>query len=471
MTASRSPLDLDRATMRHLADEVVELVTDHLSSLRAQRVASSLPRVDAERLVASPPPEMGTGMAPLLEILKERVIPYHAREPHPGFMAYVPSCPTFPAVLGDWLATGFNFFAGVWPIASGPNALELVVLDWFREWLGMPQGSGGLLTSGGSAATFTAVVAARHRAIGDTPHDLPRLVLYASEQSHSSVARAAWMAGIPRANVRVVPSDDAYRMRVDALAALIRQDRDAGLLPFMVVASAGTTNTGAVDPLHALADLCASELLWLHADAAYAGCGTISPRVREALDGIGRMDSVTIDAHKWLFVPFECGGLLVRDPSALRDAFAISPEYLQDVAGSEENVNFSDYGEQLTRMARALKVWLSVGYFGTATLAEAVEQGLELALHTERLVLESPELELLSPATLGICCFRVHPAGVDDESELERLNLEALERINADGRYLMSSTRLRGRLSLRVCPIGFRTSKADIEGVVGLALG
>ncbi|HEX5832128.1 MAG TPA: aminotransferase class V-fold PLP-dependent enzyme, partial [Gemmatimonadaceae bacterium] len=271
-TSGHSPLDLDHDTMRRLAGQVADMVAEHLATLRAQPVIAALPRRDAEALVAGEPPAHGTGFDKVLDQLRRDVLAWHAREPHPGFMAYVPSCPTLPAVLGDWVATGFNVFAGVWPIASGPNAVELVVLDWFRRWLNLPAGAGGLLTSGGSAATFTAIVAARHHAIGDRAHDLPRLTLYTSDQAHSSVARAAWMAGVPRAHVRVLPTDGEFRLRPDALAAQVGADRAAGLLPFLVAATAGTTNTGAVDPLADIADLCAAERLWLHVDAAYAGC-------------------------------------------------------------------------------------------------------------------------------------------------------------------------------------------------------
>src|SRR5688500_5005817 len=204
--------------MRRLGHRVAEPLADHLATLRDQPVRQSLTRADANPIIASPAPEQGRSFEALLDFLDRRVFPFHAREPHPRFLAYIPSCPTFPAVLGDWIATGYNFFAGVWPVAAGPNALELQVLEWFRSWAGMPAGTGGLLTSGGSAATFTAVVAARHAVVGDDATRLPRLVMYASDQAHSSAPRAAWLAGIPRAHVRLVASDDRYRMRSDALA-------------------------------------------------------------------------------------------------------------------------------------------------------------------------------------------------------------------------------------------------------------
>jgi aromatic-L-amino-acid/L-tryptophan decarboxylase len=463
---SASPLDLDRETMRRLGHRVADLVADHLATLREQPVQRSLTRAEANRVIASPPPEDGRSFDELLEFLGERVFPYHAREPHPRFLAYIPSCPTFPAVLGDWIATGFNFFAGVWPVAAGPNALELQVLDWFRSWVGMPRGTGGLLTSGGSAATLTAVVAARHAAVGDDASRLPRLVLYMSDQAHSSVPRAAWIAGVPRGQVRLVASDARFRMRSDALRAAIRRDRDAGLLPFLVVGTAGSTSTGAVDPLHEVADICEAENVWLHVDAAYAGFAALTARGRGALAGIERSDTLTLDPHKWLFVPFECGCLLAREPRALAAAFRVYPEYLKDVESAGEEVNFADYGEQLTRYSRALKIWLSVSYFGLAAIRDAIERGMELAALAEALLREAPDLEITSPASFGIVCFRARPRGVDDAGALDALNERVNARVNQTAGFLISSTRIAGAFSLRACVVGYRATEDDIRALV-----
>ena len=464
--ATPTPLDLDRTTMRRLGHRVADVVADHLASLREQPVLAGLGRKATDALVVRPAPTRGSDFDSLMATLQRDVFAHHAREPHPGFMAYVPSCPTFPAVLGDWLATGFNFFAGVWPVASGPNGLEVAVLGWFRDWLGMPTGTGGLLTSGGSAANLTAIIAARHAAVGDDSPRLGRLTMYTSDQAHSSVRRAGWIAGIPREHIRAVPTDDELRLRPDALTEMVVADRAAGFIPFLVVASAGTTNTGAVDPLHVLADLCAREQLWLHVDAAYGGFGVLTARGRAALDGIHRADSVTLDPHKWLFVPFECGCLLLSEPRHLTNVFRIYPEYLKDVESAGEEINFADYGEQLTRYSRALKVWLSVSYFGTDALAAAIDQGMDLAKLAERCVNEDAALEVLSEARFGICCFRARPPGMTNPIDLDALNERILARINTAGRYFISSTRLRGAYSLRVCVLGYRTTEADIRGLI-----
>jgi len=466
-----SPLEVDLETKRAMAARVSELVTTHLASLRDQPVRMTLSRPEAKRLVgtvAPIAPEQGIGFEAALAELAERVLPYHAREPHPRFLGYVPSIPTFPSVMGDWLATGYNFFAGVWPIASGPNELELTVLDWFRQWLGMPNGTSGLLTSGGSTAALMAVVAARHARVADDATLLPRLTMYTSTQAHSAVVRAAWMAGISRENVRVLPVDGAWRLRADAVRNAVAADRVAGRVPFLVVASAGTTNTGAIDDVPAIADLCGRESLWLHVDAAYGAFAALTARGPELLQGIERADSVVLDPHKWLYVPFECGCLLARDPAALKSAFHIFPEYLKDVAPGDEEVNFADYGEQLTRYARALKIWLSVRTFGLAPIRAMIERVIELAKYAEVLVRRESALEVLAPAQLGILCFRAHPGDVDDAATLDALNERVNARINETGRFLISSTKVNGAFSLRVCTHNWRTSERDIDELMGL---
>lgn len=450
--------------------QVADLVAEHLATLREQPAYTTLDRPAARRLLQQTPPERPLDFDALLARFREQVVPHHAREPHPRFLGYIPSCPTFPAVMGDWLATGFNFFAGVWSVAAGANEVELAVLEWFRGWMGMPHGTGGLLTSGGSAATVTAVVSARHAALGGGDGDLSRLTAYCSDQAHSSFMKAAWIAGIPRANVRAVPSDSAFRMRVESLREMIAADRAAGRHPFLICATAGATNTGAVDPLHEIAEVARAQQLWLHTDSAYAGFSVLTERGRRLLDGLGRSDSITLDPHKWLYVPFECGCLLAKDPAALTNAFSVHPEYLRDVRARESEVNFADYGEQLTRYSRALKVWFSVQYFGTAAIAAEQERAMALADLAEHLVRESPGMEVLSPAQFGIVCFRVHPRGTDDPAALNELNERVNTAVNRSGFVLMSSTRLRDTLSLRLCIPGFRTQESDVRAVLDLVL-
>lgn len=458
-----SPLDLDEATMQRLGYRVTDLIAEHLANIRDEPVIASMPRAGLNEALMAAPPSKPMEFESIIDTLRTHVFPYHAREPHPGFLAYVPSCPTFPALLGDWIATGYNFFAGVWPVAAGPNEIEMVVLEWIRVWMGLPEGSSGLLTSGGSGANLTAVVAARHAAM-EKGADLSRLTVYTSAQAHSSVVRAAWIAGVRRDNVRVVDMDALFRMNPSDLEGAIDADREAGLSPFLVVASAGTTNTGSVDPLDEIADICSRKSVWLHVDAAYAGFAALTGEGKAKLRGIEKAHSLTLDPHKWLFVPFECGCLMVRDPSVLGDAFRILPDYLRDVEPGEEEVNFADRGEQLTRYSRALKIWMSVKYFGTDAIAEAIQAGMERARMLESFVRASSDFEELCPAQFGIYCFRARPATLP-EKDLDALNERINTRVVSEGRYLISSTRLRGRFSLRMCTLGFRTTPDDIRGL------
>jgi aromatic-L-amino-acid decarboxylase len=454
--------------MQRIGRQVADFVAEHLATLRDQPAFSTLDRASARKLFETEPPVRPSSFDAVLQRFRERVVPHHAREPHPRFLGYIPSCPTFPAVMGDWMAAGFNFFAGVGTVAAGPNEVELTVLEWFRRWMRMPEGTGGLLTSGGSAATVTAVVAARHAAIGENAGDVGRLTAYCSDQAHSSFLKAAWIAGIARSHIRAVPSDESYRIRVAALREMIAADRQAGLRPFLICATAGATNTGAVDPLHDLADVAAEEKLWLHTDSAYAGFSVLTQRGRQLLDGLERADSLTLDPHKWLYVPFECGCLLARDPRQLENAFSVHPEYLQDVRARESEVNFADYGEQLTRYSRALKVWFSVQYYGTAAIGAEQERAMGLAELAERVVRDAPDMEVLTPAQFGIVCFRIHPPGLDDVEKLNALNQRVNDRVNRSGFVLMSSTRLRDALSLRLCIPGYRTREEDVREVLAL---
>jgi aromatic-L-amino-acid/L-tryptophan decarboxylase len=449
--------------MRRLGHRVADMVAAHLANIRSEPVIASAPRSDLNAPLLVQPPAAPVDFDSIVATLEKHVFPYHAREPHPGFLAYVPSCPTFPALLGDWIATGYNFFAGVWPVAAGPNQIEMVVLEWIREWMGLEPGASGLLTSGGSAANTTAVVAARHAAL-EKGADIRKLVVYTSAQAHSSVVRAAWVAGIARDNVHIVEMDDRFRMSPADLVRAIDTDRAKGLEPFLVVASAGTTNTGSVDPVDQIADVCEHHNLWLHVDAAYAGFAALTTEGKRLLGRLDRADSLTLDPHKWLFVPFECGCLMVRDPSRLSDAFRISPEYLKDVEPGEEEVNFADRGVQLTRYSRALKIWVSVNYFGTEVISAAIQHAMDRARLLESLVAASPDFEILSPAQFGILCFRARPSSAD-EAELDSLNESINARVVEGGRFLISSTRLNGRFSLRMCTLGYRTTHDDIRNL------
>ena len=456
-----SPLDLDPETMRKVGYQVVDRIVQHLTEMDTEPAWDFLTREEGERRLREPVPEKGTPLEELIPVLYRDVLAYAGRIGHPRFFAFVPSAVTFAGVMGDFIAAAHNPFVGTWLGGSGPSMLELVVMDWIRDMLGLPPGSGGLLTSGGSAATVMAMVVAR-QATGVATEDA---IIYTSDQTHVCVPRAAWIAGFPKPAVRTLPTGDRYRLDPDHLARTVESDRKSGKHPFMVVANAGATNTGDVDPLPELGELAARESLWFHVDAAYGGFARITKRGRKALAGMETADSWVLDPHKWLFQGYECGSLLVKNPDLLRETFQIFPEYMQDVRLGEEQPNFGDRGIQLTRTSRAFKIWLSLKNLGLDAFRKAVDRSLDLALLAEQRIRNDPGFELLSPARLGVVCFRIAADGVP-EGDLESRNREVLTRLNQSGYAFLSSTRLQGKFSLRLCILSHRTTEADVHGVL-----
>ncbi len=440
---------------------------EHYRTLPEQRVGSVATPDELQRRIDHPPPESGSPFADVLERFKNDVIPFAFRTNHPRFLAFVPGAPSFPSVLGDWLASAVNFFCGVWLEASGPTQVELTVLNWFKSWIGYPGQSRGILTSGGSEANLTALVVARER-VPFAQRD--KIVLYVSEQRHWSMDRAAKVIGLRPDQIRPVPAGDDLKLHAEALRQGVRADRSAGLLPWAVTANAGATNTGAVDPLGELAAVCREENLWLHVDAAYGWAAVLTDEGKRELAGIELADSITLDPHKWLAQTFEAGCLLVRDGKRLEETFAIRPDYLQDVEPREGEINFADHGIALTRRFRALKIWMSIQVLGLGWFRQLVERCCALAEHAQRKLQEANCFEILYPRQLSILCFRYRRAGLD-ECALDALNERIGRELLATGRAFLSSTRIRGKFALRMCFINWRTTAGDVEEIVGLLKG
>jgi len=449
-----------------MGTEAIRWLIRHHSTLADQRIGRTASRKQMEELLGESAPEHGRDFSAVLTDLQEKIMPHAFRTNHPRFLAFIPSAPNFLSVLGELLCAGTNFFGGVWLEAAAPTQVELVVLDWFREWLGMPVGTGGLLTSGGSEANLTALIVARESLANS---DRSRAVLYVTEQRHWSVDRAAKVIGLRPDQITPVPADDNFRLTPTPLRDAIHRDRAAGRLPWAVVANAGATNTGTVDRLAALAELCRQEKLWLHVDAAYGWSAVLTTESRAALTGIGDCDSVTLDPHKWFGQCFESGCLLVREGRRLTETFAMRPEYMQDVKPETDQINFADQGLTLTRRFRALKIWLSVKVLGLSWYRELVHRSCSLAQLAEILLKQEPAFEILSPPQLSIICFRFNPLHLRlSEEELNRLNLSIIEELRATGRAFISSTRLRGRVALRFCFVNWRTTASDVEEIIHL---
>jgi glutamate/tyrosine decarboxylase-like PLP-dependent enzyme len=455
-------LSLTAQEMHRLAEAATECLIARLENLRDEAPWRGAARSELEPILREPAPEQGRDAVAVLERATRDVLPIAARVDHPRFFAFVPSAPTWPGVIADYLAAGFNIFQGTWLGSGGPSQLELVVIDWFRQWVGYPETAGGLFTSGGSAAILDALVAAREQAgAPDRP------AIFKSDQTHSAVERAARIVGVRSEGVVRVPAGPDYRLAVAALERAVHGATERGLAPIAVCANAGTTNTGAIDPLPEIAAFCADRNIWLHVDAAYGGFAVLCDRGRELLAGMALADSISLDAHKWLFQPFEAGCLLVKDTAALVRAFNVNAEYLQDTKLGLEQVNFADRGHQLTRSFRALKVWMSVQTFGLARIREAVARGIDLAERAGRQVIATDGLELLTPPSLGVLCFRFRPQGAEWTAErVEELNRSLQARVIESGIAMISSTRLSGIYTLRLCIMSHQTTWDDIRGTI-----
>ncbi|HOL71096.1 MAG TPA: aminotransferase class I/II-fold pyridoxal phosphate-dependent enzyme [Bryobacteraceae bacterium] len=455
-------LELSREEMRAFGYLVVDTLVEYFSGLRAEPAARKSSRQELESLLREPVPEKGSDPGELVRRLSETVFRSMMHLDHPRDFAFVPSPSNFVSVMADALASGYNAFVGSWFSGSGPAQIELVTIDWLRQLCGLPETAGGLFVSGGSMANLTALAAARHARL---KFDFSHAAVYCSDQTHSSIERALRVLGFAPAQLRKLPSDEGFRLPLAALEREVAADRALGRLPFCVIANAGTTNTAAVDPLEELARFCAREKLWLHVDGAYGAAAVICDEGRRALAGLELADSVSLDPHKWLFQPFEIGCVLLRDASLLKNAFRIMPEYLRDVYRLPGEVNFCDYGIQLTRGFRALKLWLSLKVFGLGAFREAVARGLELARVAEARLREAGCWEIVTPAQMGIVSFRYFEPGRSEE-ELDAATERAAAGITASGFAALTTTTLRGRTTLRLCTINPRTTEEDIRETV-----
>jgi glutamate/tyrosine decarboxylase-like PLP-dependent enzyme len=447
---------------RRLGHRVVDAIVDHWEGLGDARPITTGRPDELRARLAEPAPAAPTPPDDVLDQVLRDVLPFAQYGHHPRFFARIPGPSNPIGVLADALAVGHNAFVGSWTGGSGAATVELTTLGWLAELFGLPGDSDGAFVSGGSVANLTALAAARTAKLGGPDE---RAVVYLSDQAHAAVTRGLRVLGFDDARVRVLATGPDLRLQPDVLAAQAAADRATGLRPFCVVATAGSTNTGAVDPLEELADLCADHDMWLHADAAYGGPAVLTQAGRTALAGIDRADSIAIDPHKWLFQPYEIGCVLVRHRGALERTFALHPEYLADVAGAEDEVNFFDRGIQLTRGFRALKLWMTIKVYGLDALRDAIDRTLALAVHAEQELEKRPDWEIVTPAQLAIVSFRRRWPSASAEEE-DRRNEALVAAMTADGRAAVSSTRLHGRVVLRLCTINPRTTREDIDATL-----
>ena len=455
-------LSLSKEEMKKLGYQAVDMLVNHLCSLPDKTVANTKSRRELEALLAEPIPQQGSNPAELLEKVASAVFSNTMHLNHPRFFAFVSSPSNYMSVLADFLSSGFNVYSGTWLAGSASAQIELVSIRWLNQLFGFPEETaGGLFLSGGSMANLTGLLLARDhkKQEGKTG------VIYCSDQTHSSAERAVRVIGKESIQLRKVASNAAYQLDVKALKEAIRVDKKQGLQPFCILANAGSTNTGAVDDLMAIRQLCDKENTWLHIDGAYGGAAILDEEEKEQFRGIELADSLAIDPHKWLFQPFEMGCLLVKDRSNLKDSFQVFAEYLKDVDLGEEEINFGNHGIQLSRGFRALKLWLSLKTFGLEEFKKAVSKGIKLAQFAQQETSRYKEIELITPAQIGIINFRFNP-GNSTEHQLNELNKRTIEKIVEDGFAMISSTSLQGMVVIRLCIINPRTTEEDIRQTI-----
>ena len=479
LSSAPAPPAMDPDAFRRLAHAAVDLIADHLGGMREGPVFAPMTPAQRAALLERPLPDAGVAPETLLALVEREIFAHPMGNGHPRFFGWVNSPPAPIGIVADFLAAALDPSC-----AGGDHAAiyaERAAVRWLMELVGFPvEGSMGLLVSGGSMASLTCLAVARHRAAAVDGWDIRRrglqetgapLVLYLSEEGHSCMRKAAEVLGLGGDAVRTVPVDGDLRMDVEALRAMVATDRADGRRPFCVAASAGTVNTGAIDPLDEVATLCQAENLWFHVDGAYGAIGAADPALTGRYTGLGRADSLALDPHKWLSVPVECGCALVRDGRLLRDTWSLVPPYLR----TEEGKGFgglpwySEYGFQQTRGFRALKLWMTIQHLGRSGVAALVRRHVTLARRLAAAVDAAPDLERVTPVELSVVCFRYAPPRLaGDVPRLDALNKTLVERIQTDGRVFLTGTVLRGRFALRACVLHYGTTEADVDALIDI---
>lgn len=458
--------DIDPEAFRAAAHRVMDGIARYLSGAESYPVLSRVRPGDVKASLPASPPEHAEPLSRILDDVEGQILPGLTHWNHPGFFAYFANSSTAPAILAEALAAAFNANAMLWKTAPAATELEIVVLDWLRQMLGLPAGLFGVIQDTASTATLVALAAAREAVPGlqvrrEGLHGQARLRMYASEHAHSSVDKAGFVLGVGEQGLRKIPVDAQYRMDVGLLSRAIAEDRREGWTPFAVTATVGTTSTTSIDPVASIAPVCRREGLWLHVDAAYAGCAAVCPELRFVLEGCGEADSFVTNPHKWLFVPVDLSVLYTRRPEALRAAFSLVPEFLrtpEDAAAP----NFMDYGVALGRRFRALKLWMVLRAFGSRGIAARIREHVRLARLFQGWVEANEDFAVAAPAPLSVVCFR---ARFRDESpeQADRLNETLMEAVNATGEAYLSHTRLEDRTTLRLAVGNIRTEERHVK--------
>jgi aromatic-L-amino-acid decarboxylase len=469
ITVTEPPLgDLPTTELRAQGARLLDWIAEYLDHPEQHAVVSRLAPGDVRASLPAAPPSTAESLERIIADFEQRVLPGVTHWNHPGFFAYFSISSSIPGILAELLIAALDVNAMLWKTSPAATELEQVTMDWLRQLLGLGGGWFGLINDTASISTMLALAAAREakpelairaRGMAGRP-ELPVLRVYCSEHAHSSVDKGALTIGLGLDNVVKVPADDEFRLRPDALAAAIAADRRQGFLPLACVATVGTTSVASIDPVPAIAEICRREAVWLHVDGSYGGVAAVSPRFRHVLAGVELADSLVVNPHKWLFTPIDCSAFYTRHPAVLKRAFSLVPEYLV-TREQDEVVNLMDYGVQLGRRFRALKLWMVIRAFGADGLAARLEHHCALAATFTGWVREEPAWELAAPVHLSLVCFRYAPPNTS-EAERERLNAAILERVNASGEAYLSHTKLGGLYVLRLAIGNIRTEERHV---------
>ena len=460
--------DLSREELIAQGRAMLEWVGEYLDHPERYPVLSQVQPGEVRASLPSSPPESGESLETIFRDFESKIVPGITHWNHPSFFGYFATSSSVPGILAEMLAATLDVKAMLWRTSPAATELEQLVTDWLRQMLGLGDGWFGITTDTASISSMLALAAAREAKpeleirergmAGRT--DLPRLRVYASSHAHSSVDKAALALGLGLENVVKIADDEEFRMRPDALAVAIAADRAAGYLPLACVATVGTTSMASIDPVRAIAEICRREQVWLHVDGAYGGTLAVVPEYRYVLDGVESADSLVVNPHKWLFTPFDCSVFFVKRPDVLKRAFSLVPEYLM-TRDQDDVVNYMDYGVQLGRRFRALKLWMVIRAFGTKGLADRLRAHCALAQTFAGWIQSAADWELMAPVAFSLVCFRYAPAGTTD-SERDALNEAIMHAVNAGGEMFLSHTKLNGRFTLRLAIGNIRTEERHV---------
>jgi aromatic-L-amino-acid decarboxylase len=461
--------DMPKDEFRKFGYQVIDWIADYLENIEQYPVLPDVRPGDIRKKLPPSPPQTNEKMEKILSDVDNIILPGVTHWNHPGFMAYFNSSASGPGILGELLTAAFNSNGMLWRTNPSSAELEQHTLQWLRQMLGLPEGFWGIIYDTASTASMHAIAAARQQ-VGIKVRekglagrdDISKLRLYASEQAHSSIDKSAIILGMGLDSLRKIPTDEEFRMLPDELDKAVKEDRKNGWLPFCVVATVGTTSTTSIDPVDKIADICERENLWLHVDGAHGGTAAILPEMKWILKGVERADSFLVNPHKWLFNPVDISAFYTRKPDILKRAFSLVADYLKT---PEENIvdNYMDYGIQLGRRFRALKLWFVIRYFGVEGIRERLRYHLYLGKEFTKWVDDHPDFERVAPVPMSTICFRIHPQNINDENELEKLNLRFYDELDKSSEIMVSHTRLKGRYVLRVNMTGLRMELKHIE--------